>query len=113
MFENDDTCYLHAEKIHKVDIVQVATYSGGSITEWMEVEGGRLPQQRYGLRAAVVDDIIYVIGGTDDDYNHITSILSWDPSTESWQTAGDLSVAKSRFAAVAVPSQIVECSEIA
>ena len=89
----------------------MATYSGGSITEWREVEGGRLPQQRYGLRAAVVDDIIYVIGGTDDDYNHITSILSWDPSTESWQTAGDLAVAKSRFAAVAVPSKIIECSE--
>jgi len=96
--------------VYQLGGTEVATYSGGSITEWKEVAGGRLPQQRFKLRAAIVDDIIYVIGGTDDKYVQITSILSWDPSTESWQTAGDLAVARSCFAAVAVPSKIIECS---
>ena len=109
MFENDDTFCM--QRRYTTDIVQVATYSDGSITEWREVDGGRLPQKRYGLRAAVVDDIIYAIGGIDYDFNRITSILSWDPSTESWQPAGDLSVALSRFAAVAVSSKIIECAE--
>ena len=67
-----------------------------------------LPSPRYGLRATVVDNIIYVTGGLDDDFNVLTSILSWDPSTESWQQAGDLKVARGFHAAVAVPSSIIE-----
>ena len=68
----------------------------------------KLPSPRYGLRATVVDNIIYVTGGLDDDFNVLTSILSWDPSTESWQQAGDLKVARSHHAAVAIPSSIIE-----
>ena len=70
--------------------------------EWREVEGGELPQPRYGLRATLVGDILSVTGGQDDGY-YFTSILSWDPVTESWQAAGDLAVARHEHAAVAVP----------
>ena len=99
MFENDD-----ADETHN----QVATYTVGGITEWREVEGGWLPQQRYGLRAATIDNVIFITGGIDNDYEHLSSILSWDPSAESWQPAGNLSVARSRHAAVAVPSSILQ-----
>ena len=60
----------------------------------------------------MVDNILYVTGG--DDFNHSTSILSWNPSTETWQTAGELAKARYGHAAVAVPSSILssECSEI-
>ena len=40
--------------------------------------------------------------------NDFTAILSWDPSTESWQEAGNLAVGRANHAAVAVPSLIIE-----
>ena len=87
----------------------MATYSsGGQLEEWREVEGGELPQPRYGLRATLVGDILFVTGGYDY-YNDLTSILSWDPVAESWQSAGDLAVARYYHAAVALPSSLVEC----
>ena len=86
----------------------MTTYTGGSVTKWREVEGGQLPSRiRAGLRATMVDNIIYVTGG-DDGADFITSILSWDPSTESWQPAGDLAVGRVFHAAVALPSSMLE-----
>ena len=89
----------------------MAIYTGGvSQLEWREVETGQLPSPRRALRAATVDNIIYVTGGYNYDENVIvkTTILSWDPSTESWQQAGDLAVGRFLHAAVAVPSSIIE-----
>ena len=89
---------------------QVATYTGsGSQLEWREVEGGQLPTPRSSLRAAIVNNILYVTGGRDG-YGRLTSILSWDPLTESWQAAGDLKEGRYWHAAVAIASSIVECS---
>ena len=91
---------------------QVATYTGDSQLVWREEETSQLPlPARYGLRAAVVDNHIYVTGGNYDD---TTTILRWDPSTESWQYAGDFAVARQIHAAVAVPSSLFEseCSAL-
>ena len=86
----------------------MATFSsGGQLEEWREVEGGELPNPRFGLRATLVGDILFVTGGLDDDY--LTSILSWDPVAESWQAAGDLAVARAFHAAVAVPDSLITC----
>ena len=86
---------------------QVATYTeGSSKLEWREV--GNLPSARYGLRAALVDNVIHVTGGFDDDY-FLASILAWDSSSESWQDVGDLAVARSQHAAVGVSSSVIEC----
>ena len=86
----------------------MAIYTGGvSQLEWREVDSGNLPTPRYYLRAATVDNIIYVTGGRDYG-NTFTAILSWDPSTESWQEAGNLKVGRYYHAAVAVPSAIIE-----
>ena len=89
---------------------QVAIFTGGSQLEWREVETGNLPTPRGALRASVVDNIIYVTGGynTGNGGNVFTSILSWDPSTESWQQAGDLRVGRYNHAAVALPSSIIQ-----
>ena len=81
-------------------------YTGcGSQLEWRET--GHLPTPRIGLRAAVIENHIYVTGGYDW-YNSFTEILRWDPSTESWQHAGDIAVKRFRHAAVAIPSSIIE-----
>ena len=84
----------------------MAVYSSGSQLEWREVEGGQLPSPRNGLRAALVDGVLYVTGG-DDGFNSLTSILSWDPVAESWQQAGDLAVGRDFHAAVAVPKSVI------
>ena len=65
----------------------------------------------------MVDNVLYVTGGVeftvgDDSNNYPTSILSWNPSTETWQPAGELAVARYQHAGVAVPSSFLssECS---
>ena len=87
----------------------MAVYSNGGQLEWREVEGGQLPSPREGLRAASVGHILFVTGGEDEDYNELTSILSWDPVAESWQAAGDLAVARNGHAAVALPNSLIDC----
>ena len=77
------------------------------------MEGGELPQPRYGLRATLVGDILFVTGGRDDSYNYFTSILAWDPVTESWQAAGDLAVARNFHAVVAIPTSTVATITVA
>ena len=74
------------------------------------MEGGELPSPRAGLRASMVGDSVFVTGGIHGD-TFLTSILSWDPTTESWQAAGNLSVGRFQHAAVAVslPSIASEC----
>ena len=87
---------------------QVAKYTAGvNQLEWREVESGKLPSQRWGPRAATVDNVLYVTGGYDGVIR-LTSILSWDPTNESWQSAGNLLVARSWHAAVSVPSSLIE-----
>ena len=92
----------------------MAIYTGVSQLEWREVEGGQLPSPRFAPKAAMVNKIIFITGGSDDSWNDMTSIFSWDPPTESWQQAGNLAVARSYHAAVAIPSSFIEseCSEI-
>ena len=84
----------------------MAVYSSGGL-DWREVEGGELPSPRSGLRAAMVGDVLHVTGGSDGNY--LTSILAWDPDTESWQDVGELHVARGRNAAVAVPDSKIKC----
>ena len=87
----------------------MAVYSSGSHLDWREVEGGQLPSPRFGLRATLVGDLLFGTGGFDQGGNYLTSTLSWDPVAESWQTAGDLAVARYNHAAVAIPTSLVEC----
>ena len=86
---------------------QVAVYSAGSPLVWREVEGGELPSPRYGLRATVVGDILYMTGGYDG--NDLTSVLSWNPAGETWQEVGNLAVKRYEHAAVVVPAGVVSC----
>ena len=62
---------------------QVSTYTGVSQLEWRELKTGHLALPTFELRAAMVDDIIYLTGGSDVYGELLTSILRWDPSTES------------------------------
>ena len=87
----------------------MAVYSAGSPLVWREVEGGELPSPRYGLRATVVGDVLYVTGGSAGFGNYHTSVLSWNPAGETWQEVGNLAVGRESHAAVAVPVEFVSC----
>ena len=65
-----------------------------------------LPTGRAGLRAAMINNVLYVTGGLEKglDFVPLTSILSWDNDSETWNPAGDLKVARYSHAAVAIPS---------
>ena len=88
---------------------QIATYTSSSALSWRIVETGDLPSARQGLRAAVVENVLYVTGGVVG-WNDLTAILSWDPVQEKWTHAGDLKVARSYHAVVAIPSNAIECA---
>ena len=90
----------------KINLNQVAVYSSGGL-HWREVEGGELPSARNALRAAMVGDVLHVTGGSDG--NRLTSILAWDPDTESWQDAGELNVARVYHGVVAIDDNIIKC----
>ena len=83
--------------------------AGGGQLDWRSVEGSQLPAARTGLRAAMVNSVLYVTGGLEDDYVPLTSILSWDNDSETWNPAGDLKVARYSHAAVAIPSSYGGC----
>ena len=83
----------------------------GSSVPYNKVETGHLPTPRQGMRAAVIDNQIYVTGGhyyDDDGHHYLTEVLHWDPSTECWQHSGNLAVPRGFHAAVAIPSSIIE-----
>ena len=96
----------------------MAVYSKGKKINWRQLKSGELPTPRWGLKAAMVGDILYVTGGRDRDLdtvkktkrNDLTSILAWDPVSESWKAAGNLKVARSDHAAVAIPGSMIKCA---
>ena len=99
--------WMQGEQI--TDTNQVATYTGdGSQLVWKEKETGSLPI--YAPRAVVIDNHIYVTGGQNGPQvgSYRTGVLRWDSSSESWQQAGNLRVARSWHAAVAIPVSIIE-----
>ena len=100
---------IKSSNIFLLFLPQIATYSSSSTLSWRIVETGELPSPRKRLRAAVVENVLYVTGGDDYSNQPITSILSWDPLQEKWTHAGDLKVARSHHAVVAIPSNAVEC----
>merc|ERR1712004_39520 len=88
-----------------ISSTEIATFTSSSTLSWRIVETGELPSGRYGLRAAVVENVLYVSGGKDGD--DLTAILSWDPLQEKWTHAGDLKVARYFHAVVAIPSNAI------
>ena len=87
----------------------MAVYSSGSELEWRVVEGGQLPSALFWLRMTLVDQTLYVSGGsiTTGSTTYYTSVLSWDPIAESWQQAGNLVVGRHHHATVAVPRSTI------
>ena len=85
---------------------QIATYTSSSALSWRIVETGELPSGRWGLRAAVVENVLFVTAGN----YYLSEILSWDPLQEKWTHVGNLKMPRDLHAAVAIPSNAIECT---
>ena len=101
-------------EIHNCTL-QVSVYSAESPLAWREVEGGELPSPMDGVRASVVNNVLYVHGGDTcgyyltDDCGGSNTVLSWHPAGQTWQEVGILEVGRDFHAAVAVPESFIDC----
>jgi N-acetylneuraminic acid mutarotase len=66
-----------------------------------------MPTARVGLAAAVVNGKIYAVGGEDGTFSIIFNTVEvYDPSTNSWSTAGSMPTARLNLAAAAVNGKV-------
>ena len=72
------------------------------------MKGGELLTPRSGLRASVVNNILYVSGGAYDQVQ-LTSVLLWNKAGQAWEEAGQLAVGRHIHAAVSVPLSLINC----
>lgn len=63
-----------------------------------------LPSGRYGLRAASVENNIFVFGGTDDDWKSLSDILRYNKN-HTWEEVGQMKEAR-YYHAVAVMEDV-------
>jgi len=53
-----------------------------------------MPSPRYGFGTAVVNNKIYVIGGTDG-WNYLSEVLEYDPAVDAWTRKADMPTPRS------------------
>ena len=68
---------------------------------------GRLPSPRYGLRAAMVGDLLHVTGGYDPDSGDMDEILAWDSVSETWSVAGHMETGRENHGVTEVSLAVV------
>jgi len=54
-----------------------------------------MPTARASAAAAVENNIVYVIGGTDGRQNRLNTLESYNPATDTWKEEAPLIVGKS------------------
>ncbi|RKU11054.1 hypothetical protein C6503_19005 [Candidatus Poribacteria bacterium] len=69
-------------------LVQIESFAG---QDWEVIT--QLPTQRSGIATAVVDDRIYIIGGTLEnvgDPDGVSTVEEYDPQTNTWRRVADM-----------------------
>ena len=69
-------------------LMQIESFAG---EDWEVIT--QLPTKRSGIAAAVVDDKIYIIGGTLENFegpDGISTIEEYDPQTNTWRQVADM-----------------------
>jgi len=65
-----------------------------------------LPFPRFGLRAASLDNKVFLFGGSqagNRSASYLNSILSYEPDTDTWQEAGTMTVGRHGHAVAVFP----------
>ena len=89
-----------------LDSTEVLDYSVK--TAWVQVAA--LPSPRHVVYGATIGNVFYITGGTPTK----TSVVSYDPESDSWQEAGTLSLPRAHHGATAVPLDAMKtfCPEL-
>jgi len=71
-----------------------------------------LPGPRSGGKGVSLAGVVHFVGGAVG-FSRLSSILSWDPVSETWSEVGQLESARSFHAVAEIPESLVEefCSE--
>merc|ERR1711988_1805783 len=62
-----------------------------------------LPSPRWGLRAASLDNKVFLFGGMDSSLSDLDSILSYEPGTDTWQKTGTMTLPRENHAVAVFP----------
>ncbi|HET7564205.1 MAG TPA: kelch repeat-containing protein, partial [Gemmatimonadaceae bacterium] len=46
--------------------------------------GASMPTSRFALTVAVLNGVVYAVGGTRNAYNYLTAVEAYDPATGAW-----------------------------
>ncbi|MFC1712924.1 Kelch repeat-containing protein [Candidatus Poribacteria bacterium] len=65
-----------------------------------------MPTARTGLAAAVVDGIIYVIGGATIKFSTLATMEAYDPETDTWEEKADMPTARTYLSTAVVDGKI-------
>src|SRR5438067_6271696 len=65
-----------------------------------------MPTARTGLRVAVVNGILYAIGGADNSGANLNRVEAYDPATNTWSQKAPMATARQIFAAGALNGTI-------
>ena len=88
--DSTEVAFAYHLKICPMFNAKVMVY--GSQEEWRE--DGLLPSPRLGLRGATVNGIFYVSGGGPSTTSYTNDLTSFDPVSESWASAGNLTFSR-------------------
>jgi len=111
----------HACGSYRVGELQMLIVAGGLIggysdtTELLDYsntdsgwrEAGLLPSPRYGLAGANLEEVFHISGGRNSSAK-FTDILAWDPVSEQWSLAGQLSTPRNLHSLTEVDLNILE-----
>ena len=70
-------------------------------------EAGELPGARQALRGVSLGDRLFMTGGKDPSDSDLTSVLVWQPDTESWLPAGNMAEGRRHHAVTAVSATFI------
>ncbi len=65
-----------------------------------------MPAPRTQVGVAVVDNILYTIGGHDASGNHLTTVEAYDPVSDTWSTKAAMPTPRAHFGATEVGGTI-------
>ena len=95
-----------------LDSTEVLDYS--SKTAWVQVAA--LPSPRHVVYGVTIGNVFYITGGHLHSVTTVTttSVVSYDPKSDSWQEAGTLSLPRAHHGTTAVPLDAMKtfCPEL-
>src|SRR4029077_4494500 len=89
-----------------VDIEGMPTQSAERLSSGAWSGIAAMPGARFMQAAAVVNGVVYVVGGRDANYQPAADCFAYDTNTDTWQTLASMATARYGAAAAALGGQV-------